>query len=147
MWKSNLMFCKLIAGILSLSLLLITPVTSFAAGAPAGDKGAQTVGQSPRKHLTNIVFAGLAGAILGLSTLSFYGRPQDKLSNIAVGFAIGVIGGAMYTTYKAAAEPHEFYSTKNFSPEIWKLSEEASGPHALMARNASMPKAGFKFEF
>jgi hypothetical protein len=52
--------------------------------------------------------AGIAGAILGLSTLSFYGRPQDKLSNIAIGFAIGVIGGAVYTTYKAASAPRDW---------------------------------------
>jgi hypothetical protein len=63
--------------------------------------------------LANIVFAGLAGAVLGLSTLSFYGRPQDRLSNIAVGFAIGVIGGTMFSTYKAAAEPREFYGLEN----------------------------------
>lgn len=63
----------------------------------------------PRKQLSTIVFAGVAGAILGLSTLSFYGRPQDKLANIAVGFAIGVISGAVYTTYKAASQPRDFY--------------------------------------
>ena len=51
----------------------------------------------PRKQLATILFAGLGGAVLGLSTLSFYGRPQDKLENIAIGFAVGVIenlGGA-----------------------------------------------------
>ena len=41
--------------------------------------------------LATILFAGLGGSILGLSTLSFYGRPQDKLQNIAIGFAVGVI--------------------------------------------------------
>src|SRR5580704_14870733 len=34
-------------------------------------------GGGPRKQLATIIFAGLGGAILGLSTLSFYGRPQD----------------------------------------------------------------------
>ena len=28
-------------------------------------------------------------------------------------FAIGVIGGTMFSTYKAAAEPHEFYGLEN----------------------------------
>jgi len=64
----------------------------------------------PRKQLATIIFAGLSGAILGLSTLSFYGRPQDRLSNIAVGFALGIFAGAIYSTYKAAARPDEFYS-------------------------------------
>ena len=61
----------------------------------------------------NIVFAGLAGAVLGLSTLSFYGRPQDRLANIPVGFAIGAICGTMFTTYKAVADPREFYGSEN----------------------------------
>ncbi len=62
-----------------------------------------------RKQIATIIFAGLAGAVLGLSTLSFYGRPQDKLSNIAIGFAVGVIGGTVYTTYKAIHAPYEQY--------------------------------------
>ncbi len=62
-----------------------------------------------RKQLATIIFSGLAGAILGLSTLSFHGRPQDHLSNIAVGFAIGTIAGTVYTTYKAANAPRQYY--------------------------------------
>ena len=69
--------------------------------------------QGPRKQLATIVYAGLAGAILGLSTLSFYGRPQDHLSNIAVGFAVGVIGGTIYSTYSLATQPREFMTLKN----------------------------------
>lgn len=60
-----------------------------------------------RKQIATIIFAGLAGAILGLSTLSFYGRPQEKLSNIAVGFAVGIIGGVVVTTYNVARSPYE----------------------------------------
>ncbi len=92
--------------------ICISLALSFSApayGQRADDKAGQNATQGPRRHLANIVFAGLAGAVLGLSTLSFYGRPQDRLSNIAVGFAIGVIGGTMFSTYKAAAEPREFY--------------------------------------
>ncbi len=101
------MYRRVTALFLCVSLLL-----AFSGPAHAqrtDDKAGQNAAQGPRKHLANIVFAGLAGAVLGLSTLSFYGRPQDRLSNIAVGFAIGVIGGTMLSTYKAAAEPREFY--------------------------------------
>lgn len=63
----------------------------------------------PRKQLATIIFAGLGGAVLGLSTLSFYGRPQDRLANIAVGFAVGIIVGTVYVTYGAATKPKEFY--------------------------------------
>ncbi len=64
----------------------------------------------PRKQLATIIFSGLAGAVLGLSTLSFYGRPQDHLKNIAIGFAAGVMGGTAYVTYRATMHPEEFYA-------------------------------------
>jgi len=63
----------------------------------------------PRKQLATIVFAGLGGAVLGLSTLSFYGRPQEKLSNIVIGFAFGIFAGTAYVTYRAAKNPRELY--------------------------------------
>ena len=60
--------------------------------------------------MATIIYAGLGGAVLGLSTLSFYGRPQDHLSNIAIGFGVGVITGTVVMTYRAATNPQEFYS-------------------------------------
>ena len=99
MWKCIL--------VVFLCLSFVPP--SYAQVPPAGQTEGSTI-SGPRKQLATIVFAGLAGAILGLSTLSFYGRPQDYLSNIAIGFAIGVIVGTSYTTYKAATKPYEFYN-------------------------------------
>lgn len=132
---------KLIAGILSLSLVFASPVT-FAANKNQ-DKTAQSTTQGPRKHLTTIVMAGLAGAILGLSTLSFYGRPQDKLSNIAAGFAIGIIIGAGYTTYKAATEPKEFMGWQEANPDGWKLASETQ----FAPQRNSVPRTEFVFHF
>ncbi len=78
--------------------------------------------RGPRKRINYIVVAGLGGAVLGLSTLSFYGRPQDKLANIAIGFAFGVIAGTIMTTYQAASDPKEFYNYKApANAEIWAL--------------------------
>lgn len=118
------MLRKLTAMFLTLSLTAFAPQVYAAAKT---DKAAQNSTSGARKHMTTIVFAGLAGAILGLSTLSFYGRPQDKLSNIAVGFAIGVIGGTVYTTYKAAAEPKEFYDSSHdhdhAQAELWAYED------------------------
>lgn len=74
----------------------------------AGESAGPASG-GPRKQLATIIYAGLGGAVLGLSTLSFYGRPQDKLANIAIGFAVGVIVGTSVVTYNAATNPDEFY--------------------------------------
>lgn len=85
--------------------------------------GGNVSAQGAKKRINYIVVAGLGGAILGLSTLSFYGRPQDKLSNIAIGFAFGVISGTIMTTYQAAADPKDFYGFKKdpAKAEIWAL--------------------------
>ncbi|MBK9293761.1 MAG: hypothetical protein IPM57_04840 [Oligoflexia bacterium] len=77
----------------------------------------------PRRQLATIVFAGFGGAILGLSTLSFYGRPQEQLVNIAIGFAVGVIGGTVYVTFKSATteeyiEKKQVQNSINLSPYV-----------------------------
>lgn len=84
------------------------PLRSLAQGASVEEKPSSG---GPRKQLATILYAGLGGAVLGLSTLSFYGRPQDKLANIAIGFAVGVIGGTAVVTYNAATNPDDFYGT------------------------------------
>lgn len=114
--------------------------TAFAA---PPDKAGQSISSGPRRHLANIVFAGLAGAVLGLSTLSFYGRPQDRLSNIAVGFAIGVIGGTMYSTYKAAAEPREFYGLDRSLPQF----EVSNDSRNLTRSDLNAPLLGYRLTF
>lgn len=105
----------------------------------------------PRRQVTTIVFAGLAGAVLGLSTLSFYGRPQDKLSNIAIGFALGIITGAVYTTFKAATNPYDPYAFKEWDdspPIIW--SEMYEFPQDSYKKPQSMalsPQLGWTWSF
>lgn len=95
----------------------------------------------PRKQVATIVFSGLAGAVLGLSTLSFYGRPQDRLSNIAVGFALGVIVGSIATTYGATQSPDQFYGREALLLQDFELNQEEV--HA----NNSDEIIGFKYSF
>jgi hypothetical protein len=107
---------------LVLTLCVCSASTSFAEAVPRETDKPSSNG--PRKQLATILFAGLGGAVLGLSTLSFYGRPQDKLENIAIGFAIGVIAGTSYVTYKAAMQPSEFYGTQSqLERDTLKLSQ------------------------
>ena len=73
------------------------------------EEGEEEAAAGPRQHASTIIYAGLGGAVLGLSTLSFYGSPQDHLQNVAVGFALGVLVGTGLITYKAVSAPEEFY--------------------------------------
>lgn len=119
-------FCAVL--ILSLSLAVIVP--GHEASAQAGQSTSRNFG--PRKQIAVIIFSGLAGAILGLSTLSFYGRPQDKLANIPVGAAVGIIVGATYSTFKAATDGRSFYENpppdanwRQLNPELWRVADNS----------------------
>lgn len=91
------------------TFLLVVVIFSYQQGR-AEEEAEPPITGGPRRQLAIIIFSGIAGAILGLSTLSFYGRPQDNLQNIGIGAAIGIIGGTVYTTFKAATEPQQYYS-------------------------------------
>lgn len=106
------------------------------------EKGKGVAG--PRKQLATIIFAGLGGAILGLSTLSFYGRPQDNLRNIAIGTAFGVIGGTVLVTYKAATNPAELYGNQL---RIERQFQETSTSLMSLASGGLSPSLKMEFEF
>lgn len=56
--------------------------------------------QSTFKRTTaTILFASIGGGVLGLSTLSFYGKPQEHTDNITTGVLIGFLAGLSYVMY------------------------------------------------
>lgn len=105
------------------------------------DSTTTTTRSGPRRQLATILFAGLGGAVLGLSTLSFYGRPQDHLSNIALGFAGGVILGTSIVTYRAATNPNEFYGVRpQIESDIERMQRSSAQTHRA-------PTFAMNFEF
>lgn len=105
---------------LFLILTCVLYTTAAFAQAPQ-QKEEPSLTAAPKRQFATILYVGLGGAVLGLSTLSFYTRPQDHLSNIATGFGLGIIIGAIYTTYNAATNPKDFYS-QEFSTNSLELS-------------------------
>lgn len=118
----------------SLCFLLALP-----ANAQEEEKKATT---GTRRQLATIIFAGLGGAVLGLSTLSFYGRPQDMLSNIAIGFAVGAIVGTVFVTYQTATNPRTSYLDPHF-----RELQSAHHDRMLTYQKATTPTATFRLEF
>jgi len=51
--------------------------------------------------------AGAGGAIIGLSTLSFYDKPSKHISNVWTGAAIGIIAGVIFVAYSSAQRGSE----------------------------------------
>jgi hypothetical protein len=111
-----------------------------AAGSSASDQRGKGMA-GPRRQLATIVFAGLGGAILGLSTLSFYGSPQNNLQNIPIGFGIGLIAGITFATARVIANPQELYGIKP------GLEEETAHGNSFQATNSMARPAVFKFNF
>ncbi len=93
------------------SAIIILVTVAFVSSSAFAQQGQSTTQMGPKKQLTMIFLAGLGGAVLGLSTLSFHGRPQDHLGNIAIGFAIGAVFGTVYVTYNTATKPKEYLSS------------------------------------
>ncbi|MBX3039876.1 MAG: hypothetical protein KF789_04095 [Bdellovibrionaceae bacterium] len=49
-----------------------------------------------------VMFSGLAGGVLGLSTLSFYGNPEEHTENVTTGALIGMLGGAGFLLWESS---------------------------------------------
>jgi hypothetical protein len=80
----------------------------------AQDDGADFV-KSTQQDIMLVGAAGAGGAILGLSTLSFYDTPSKHISNIWTGAAIGVIVGVIFVAYNSAQKGSEdLVSKKDF---------------------------------
>lgn len=89
--------------------------------AQAQEAGSEDGGTDPLKNTRNdiltVVGAGVGGAVLGLSTLSFVDKPSKHFSNIWTGAAIGVIVGVCFVAYNSAQRSQE---------NIEEVDEEAS---------------------
>ncbi len=70
-------------------------------------------GPSVKSQVAKILLSSLGGAVLGISTLSFYDRPQDHLSNVAVGGVIGVVLGSVYVTKESLDSQAELPTFKD----------------------------------
>lgn len=90
-----------------------------------------------RRNVAAVLFSTLGGAVLGLSTLPFYGEPQEHTDNINVGALVGFVAGVGYVTYK---------SQQPALSADYGLSEEWQKKKALAA-TAKAPMINIQFEF
>ncbi len=72
-----------------------------------------------------VAAAGAGGAILGLSTLSFYDKPSKHIANVWTGAALGVIAGVIFVAYNSAQKGSEDLVGQRSSEEF-STSERAS---------------------
>ena len=55
-----------------------------------------------KRTVATVIFSSLGGAVLGLSTLPFYGEPQEHANNITTGALIGLVAGISYVAYDSS---------------------------------------------
>lgn len=124
---------KIICLLLALQFVLLSP--AFA-------QSDDDIIKNTQNDLMLVVGAGAAGAILGLSTLSFVDKPSQHVSNIYTGAAIGVIVGVVFVAYNSAQKgSEELQSSSDFS------SYERLAWHSENNQNPSFPKAQFSTSF
>lgn len=96
---------------LFLTFALLTTNLAF-----AQDGGDEDVLKNTQNDLILVAGAGVGGAILGLSTLSFVDKPSKHISNIWTGAALGVIAGVIFVAYNSAQKgSEELQSSKDFN--------------------------------
>lgn len=74
-----------------------------------------------KRRIAAVLFSGLGGAILGLSTLSFYGEPQEHTENISYGALLGFVAGVGYVIYDSSRPAAPVYE---YSQIEWDLQKQ-----------------------
>ncbi len=101
--------------------------------------------KNTQQDMLMVLGAGAAGAIIGLSTLSFYETPSKSISNIWTGAAIGIIAGVIFVAYNSAQKGSEDlvgqHSSKGFS------TSERAGWHAKNTQIPTQQSTQFATDF
>lgn len=94
-------------------------------------------GKNFRRGVAAVMFSTIGGAVLGLSTLSFYGQPQEHTGNITMGALVGLAAGITYVTYDAGRNPQPTSGTYDYSET--ELQESKTKKMFLMAQGQGAP--------
>lgn len=72
-----------------------------------------------KRSVATMIFSSLGGAVLGLSTLPFYGEPQEHANNITVGALLGFVAGAGYVVYDSSRpQPPAYNYVQDFGGDL-----------------------------
>ena len=106
-----------------------------------GNREYDDLAQRSVQDLMTVGFTGLAGGVIGLSTLSFIDRPGDHLSNIVVGTALGIILGVGLVAYGQAVDTYQSIATRGGD-------DDRAGPRSMaQATPLSAPALSFSWQW
>lgn len=96
---------------------------------------------SAKRSLAAVLFASLGGAIVGLSTLSFYGEPQEHTNSITLGALVGFAGGVGYAVYDSSRPTPPMYEYGSV------FEREQLNRKALVTNTKASPMVSVTFNF
>ena len=120
----------------SLTILL----TIFLFAQPLWAQQTTTASRNFKRNVAAILFSSIGGAVLGLSTLSFYGEPQEHTNNITLGALLGFAGGVGYVLIDTTKPPVQSYDI-SFAESDQRLKKGSQ----LLAKNP--PLLRFEYDF
>jgi hypothetical protein len=126
---------KWLAILLSFQFIILTP--AFAE---------DDLVKSTQNDIILVGVAGGAGAILGLSTLSFYKQPSDHIPNIWTGAAIGIIVGVIFVAINSAQRGSEDLALKGQTSPEFRTSDRAKW-HADTSKNLTYQPVQYGTQF
>ena len=117
------------------SLQILTP-----APAEAQMESRSITSMNWRRTTAMVLFSGIGGGLLGLSTLSFYGDPKEHTGNITWGGLIGLVAGAGYVVY----ENYPHFEKKRISNDYYGMF----APEEMQKKGPTLSSVpSFQFEF
>lgn len=95
-----------------------------------------------RRGVATMIFSSIGGAVLGLSTLPFYGQPEEHTQNISNGALLGLIAGGAFLIYQSDIEPQQPQAKTDLTlPQVYPQKNIAQ------MLDSSTPIATFQWEF
>jgi hypothetical protein len=133
---------KLLCAFLTAALYL-----GSAARQPAAAQEADDIVKNTQQDIMLVGAAGAAGAVLGLSTLSFVDKPSRHVSNIWTGAALGVIAGVFVVAYNSAQKgSEELQSSREFN-SAERVAWHSENVEKLTFRSAQFGTPVFEYQF
>ena len=110
----------------------------------AQEAGSMGVLGDSLSDLYTVAGVGLAGSVLGLSTLSFVDEPGENLKNIVTGGSIGIILGVGIVAWKHASRSKDFYDAASLDePLPFKKKDFFEGAELFAKSNLKNSKVRY----
>lgn len=108
---------KSLLGNISIIMVLFILIGTTPCFAEEGTENLDALVDGTKSDLLMVIGGGLAGAVLGLSTLSFVDEPKEHTQNIIMGASLGIIAGVIFVALSQATKHRDNIYSEGFEDE------------------------------